>query len=611
VPVYRIIRVFGSKSLSLHGEGGRLYYLIRRGNKIPGVCLDGDRMLQKALHVQPGHEILENPAYGRVAPFSSLVDRQIISKADFERVVMESDGAIRRTEELILSLGVPKHEILLCLSERYCLPFVEFDENLPATAAILERLDLEELKRDLWFPLSVGEAEAKVAAFDPGDPELQNKIKGSLGVLSLRIILALPSDITRMVEHHQDINPSFPPAAGRTPLARLRTRLAADRTVLAWYRTSMAKGRTGLALVRTGISFIAISLTLLRIFGIGYLTIMEAPLLLIGLIMAVEGVSWYLPARKLAPREIHYAPTRSTFGTTIPELKSSEEGPVITRSEPVQDAEQLRTRWNRLSPVMRRRFFAIDRTDLAEERTFLAVYRTKMARARTGLAFTRTGISCVGLGTLLIRQFPPGLWSIFYGALILTGLVMFLEGAGWYFPGRRAGKESLRTIRQIEESTSIWDFMFRAFSRLDDLPPKLSIKGTHAPGIWGTTGLALERTLLAERRNVKSRLRTTMARSRTGLSFIRTGTSIFSVGLGLFVYFGWGNVLWTLFDFLLMLAGLFLISDGLYWYVSAERTKRQLPYCFEDLEIRMPDFGKPTMSWKKVIFSYEDNECRG
>jgi hypothetical protein len=151
--------------------------------------------------------------------------------------------------------------------------------------------------------------------------------------------------------------------------------------------------------------------------------------------------------------------------------------------------------------------------------------------------------------------------------------------------------------------------MFRAFSRLDDMPPKLMVKGTHAPGIWGTTGLALERTLLAERRNVKSRLRTTMARSRTGLSFIRTGTSIFSVGLGLLFYFGWGNILWTLFDFLLMLAGLLLIADGLYWHISAERTKRQLPYCFEDLEIRMPDFGKPTQFWKKVIFSYDDNEC--
>ena len=129
-----------------------------------------------------------------------------------------------------------------------------------------------------------------------------------------------------MIEHIQDVNPGFPPSAGRTPLARLRTRLASDRTILAWYRTSMAKGRTGLALMRTGISFIAISLTLLRIFGIGYLSIIQAPLLLVGIIMAADGLMWYLPTRKLEPGEIGYLPTRSTFGTTIVELKSTEEG---------------------------------------------------------------------------------------------------------------------------------------------------------------------------------------------------------------------------------------------------------------------------------------------
>ncbi|SPF37716.1 conserved membrane hypothetical protein [Syntrophobacter sp. SbD1] len=566
-------------------------------------------MLQNNLREHYTLGVEESPD-GQSAGFSGLVDQGVISRAELEKIVLDSGGVARRIEESILNLGIEKHTILLCLSEYYSLPFIEFNESLPSPGNVLERLDLEELKRDLWFPLSVGTGEARVAVFNPYGPELHEKIKANLGAPSIRFIVALPSDITRMVEHSQDVNPNFPPAAGRTPLAVFRTRVASDRTVLAWYRTSMAKGRTGLALIRTGVSFTAISLTLLRIFGIGYLSILEAPLLLVGIIMAVEGITWYVPTRKLEPG-IAYLPTRSTFGTSIPELKSSEEGPVTLRSEPVQGAEQLRTRWNRLSPVMRRRFFAIDRTDLAEERTFLVVYRTKMARARTGLAFTRTGISFVGLGTLLIRQFPPGLWSIFYGALIAAGLVMFVEGARWYFPGRRAGRESLKTIRQIEESTSIWDFMFRAFSRLDDLPPKLAIKSTHAPGIWGTTGLALERTLLAERRNVKSRLRTTMARSRTGLSFIRTGTSIFSVGLGLLVYFGWGNILWTLFDFTLMLAGLVLIADGLHWYISAERTRRQLPYCFEDLEIRMPDFGKPTMLWKKVIFSYEDNECRG
>ncbi len=574
-------------------------------HEFPAFCLDGKRMLQKILPVQHGLETVN----GQFAAFRALVDRGTINGPELEKIIRESEGAVRRIEESVLRLGIPKHEILLCLSEHYGLPFVEFNESLPAPGKILERLDLDELKRDLWFPLSVGMQEARIAASSPSDPELGEKIKGTLGAISIRFVLALPSDLTRMIEHVQDVNPGFPPSAGRTPLARLRTWVASDRTVMAWYRTSMAKARTGLALMRTGISFIAISLTLLRIFGIGWLGIIQAPLLLLGIVMAADGLSWYLPTRKLEPGGIGCIPTRSTFGTTIAEAKSTEEGQVLTRSQPIKGAEQLRTRWNRLSPVMRRRFFAIDRTDLAEERTFLATYRVKMARARTGLAFTRTGNSFAGLGILLIRQFPPGLWTIFYGGLILTGLVMFLEGARWYFPGRRAGLESSTTIRQIEESTSIWDFMFRAFSRPDDLPPKLSIKGTHAPGIWGTTGLALERTLLAERRNVKSRLRTTMARSRTGLSFIRTGTSIFSVGLGLLVYFGWGNILWTLFDFVLILTGLLLIADGLHWHIAAERTKRQLPYCFEGLDIRMPDYGKPAMFWKKAIFSYDDTEC--
>ncbi|MGO9018447.1 MAG: DUF202 domain-containing protein, partial [Syntrophobacteraceae bacterium] len=387
-------------------------------------------MLQKTLRLQHHLETVND----QFAAFSGLVARGIISEPDLEKIIRKSDGAARRIEESILSLGIPKHEILLCLSEHYCLPFVEFKENLPAPREILESLDLEELKRDLWFPFSVGMKEARVAAASPFDLELREKIKETLGVLSVRFIVALPSDLTRMIEHVQDVNPGFPPSAGRTALAMLRTRLASDRTILAWYRTSMAKGRTGLALLRTGISFIAISLTLLRIFGFGYLSIIQAPLLLVGIIMATDGLRWYLPTRKLEPDEIGYLPTRSTFGTTVAELKWSEEGPALTRSEPIKGAEQLRTRWDRLSPVMRRRFFASDRTDLAEERTFLAAYRVRMARARTGLAFTRTGISFAGLGILLIRQFPPGLWTIFYAGMILTGLVMFLEGARWYFP---------------------------------------------------------------------------------------------------------------------------------------------------------------------------------
>jgi uncharacterized membrane protein YidH (DUF202 family) len=565
--------------------------------------------MREDLLFQGWPERAEKHCEAQYEALKSLADRGIIGEAALRETILKSQGSLRRLEELMTGRGVPNHEILLCLSNHYRFPFLEFDENIKAPREVLDRLDPEELKRELWFPLSVGRDGARVVISDPGTPDLARIIAHSLGVFTVKFILALPSDLIRMIEHYLDVNPGFPAAAGRTPLARLRTRLAGERTVMACYRTSLAKARTGLALLRTGVSFIAIALLLFRIFGIGYLSVLQVALLGIGLVMASDGLAWYLPVRKLERLQLDYHAPKATFGTSILWHKPSSESLLLYRSAPVEGAGQLRSRWNRLSPVMKRRFLAIDRTDLAEERTVLASFRTKMARARTGLAFTRTGVSFAGLGIALLRQFPPGPWMIFYGALIVAGVGMFMEGARWYPVARRAGRKSFKAIRKVESSTSIWDFMFRPFSGqigMDELPPTLSISATLAPGIWGTTGLALERTLIAERRNVKARLRTALARSRTGLSFIRTGTSIFSIGLGLLVYFGLSNIWWTLFDVLLMGLGALAVVDGLYWHVPAERIKNEFPYCFQDVEMSLPDYGKPSASWKTVVFSHEE-----
>ena len=260
---------------------------------------------------------------------------------------------------------------------------------------------------------------------------------------------------------------------------------------------------------------------------------------------------------------------------------------------------------------MRRRFLASDRTDLAEERTALSGHRTMMARARTGLAFTRTGIAFVGIGIALLRvkEFHTGSWTLFDAALIMTGVLMSLEGLHWYMPGRRSGIECFESVKEAGVKKNIWDFIFPPLHRRPDfhdirsaVPP---VKQSHSPGIWATTGLALERTVLAERRNVMARLRTIMARSRTGMSFIRTGMSISSVGMGLLVYFGTGNIYWTIFDISLILAGLLFVSDGLYWHFPAEKIRKQFPYCFGDMEIMIPDYGKPARLWKKVVFSHD------
>jgi uncharacterized membrane protein YidH (DUF202 family) len=534
---------------------------------------------------------------------------ECVGKQALKEILKKQSGAIEYLEKLILTRQVPKHEVLDLLSEHYDVPALEYDEMILAKPGTIRLLDLNQLMAKLWFPISVRGGKACVAASNPQDPAIAEAAKKMLNISDVQFLVALPSDIRLMIENNRDINPNFPPSAGRTPLARLRTWLADQRAMLAGYRTSLAKGRTGLAFIRTGLAFVSIALVLFRIFGVGILNVLEVLLLASGIAMFVDGFIWYLPARKVKKTRVDYVPTEPTFGTTVLEFDYQDGKPSFKRTPPIKGAEELRMHWNRLTPVTRRRFLAIDRTDLAEERTILANYRTIMARARTGLAFTRTGIAFSGLGIALLRQFPSSAWSVLDLVLILAGIGITLEGFNWYIPGRKTSKVSAEAIKKTQKKVSIWDFMFRPFHKrlhLDDLPHTLTIKGSHALGIWGTTGLALERTLIADRRNVKSRLRTVMARSRTGMSFIRTGASFFSIGLGLQVFFGSANLLWTLHNAALILVGVFLIADGFYWHLPAEKIKKEFPYCFADMEIVFPDYAKPSPLWKKVVFSHED-----
>ena len=419
----------------------------------------------------------------------------------------------------------------------------------------------------------------------------------------------IPKAELRRIEESLDLNPGFPPSAGRTPLAKVRTYLAVLRSKLASTRTGLARGRTGLSFIRTGIAFIAVAIAILKIFGGGYLVPLEILLLLAGAAMIVDGLRWYLPARRAARVLSDFTPTEPTGGTTVLEVRDTEDQPVFFRTPPVPGAEQLRRGWSTLSPVMRRRFLASDRTDLAEERTALAGYRTWMARARTGLAFTRTGVALAGIGIALLRQFPSGPWMIGGVLLLAIAVGMAVEGFLWYVPGRHAGTEGGASVKKRTDTAGIWDLVFPPTHRSpleDAIAVPEALRRVSTPGIWGTSGLALERTLLAERRNVMARLRTVMARSRTGLSFVRTGLSVSAVGTGLLIYFGAGSLPWALFYASLILAGFLFIADGLYWHLPAEKIRSQFPYCTADLEIPLPDYGRPAACWPKAVFSHDD-----
>jgi uncharacterized membrane protein YidH (DUF202 family) len=509
--------------------------------------------------------------------------------------------------EFVLLKGPEKYKALQELSAQYGCGWIEFNENISQPLPLLLRLDLEKLKQEAWFPYSFDNGRATVIACRPC-PEIAERAKKVLGVTAVDFLVTLPADLVRIIEHNQDANPGFPPLSGRTPLARVRTYLGGRRSLLAHYRTLLAKSRTGLAFIRTGISCIAIALLFLRIFGAGWLLFLEGSLLVAGCIMAFDGIKWYLPARQLKTRVPTCTDTGATGGTTVLAVSSEKDFPLFIRSSEVVGARELRNGWSSLSPVMRRRFLASDRTDYAEERTLLACFRTRMAKARTGLAFVRTGVAFVSLGLALIRLFYPSRWMILDFSLIGIGTLMVTEGFLWYLSGRQGGVAGNLSVKQRFRTDTIWDFFFphRYFqSGPESLSLQLPVHRSDLPGIWATTGLALERTVLAERRNVMARLRTVMARSRTGLAFIRTGLSLSLIGVAFVLYFGPGSISWNIFNWLMITCGLLLIGDGLYWSLPAERLRREFPYCYGDMEIMIPDYGVPARRWQKVVFSHE------
>lgn len=91
----------------------------------------------------------------------------------------------------------------------------------------------------------------------------------------------------------------------RSGLARMRTHyaqrtvfLAEKRSLMAQQRTFLAKARTELAFIRTGVALVALATGLIRYFGFSLWTIGDASILLIGLLMVISGIVYYLPTRK-------------------------------------------------------------------------------------------------------------------------------------------------------------------------------------------------------------------------------------------------------------------------------------------------------------------------
>lgn len=483
---------------------------------------------------------------------------------------------------------------------------VYFDEALAPSESLVGAIDLERLKGLGWIPLRREDGWAWVVTSREDSAEVRREAAAMLAVERVSVSLAHAAAVHRFMEHAQDLNPGFPLIAGRTILARTRTFLAARRSQLSSYRTLLSRGRTGLAMLRTGLALLTVSLVVLKVFGLGPAAVPEAVLALCGAVMAVDGLRWYIPARRLA------RPMRAPVGPgaeiTVPYSRLENGRIVITRSAQVPGAAEWVRDCERHTPVMRRRFLALERTELAMERTRQAFFRTVMSKSRTGMALVRTGISLSGLGIAFLRNLHAQHLDMLGLALVGVGVALTLEGMYWYVSGHKAGQASLDEAEQAGEKSDAWSML---------LPPPVREQGDQrsrcvpmvlpgsSPGIWGTTGLALERTLLAERRNVMSRFRTSLACSRTGLAFIRTGANFVAVGLGLLLTGPGHGPGWIILESAIMAVGLLLLADGLYWHLPARRNRWQLSFCDCEMEIPIPDYTLPPGQWKSILLDVD------
>ena len=493
--------------------------------------------------------------------------------------------------------------------ERRVPQTVLFDEALAPSEALCASLDLEHQDQRGWLPLRFEDGWAWVMSCREDHERVIDEVRESLKAARVSLSLADAATIKRFIEHCQDVNPGFPVCSSRTYLAKTRTFLAARRSQLSSFRTLLAKGRTGLAMLRTGLALITVSMVILKVFGLGLALIPECLLVLCGVAMAADGLVWYIPARRLARRAVR-APVAPGEDITVPISYLEDSRIVIKRTPPVPGAVELAKDCERHSPVMRRRFLALERTELALERTRQAFFRTLMAKSRTGMSLVRTGIALSGLGIAFLRKLHGEPTDLIGFALLGIGVVLTLEGMSWYLPGRGIARLSHDEAERAGEKSGVWGMLLPPPSPEGDgrryrcVP--MVLPGC-SPGIWGTTGLALERTLLAERRNVMSRFRTSHARSRTGLAFIRTGVNFLAVGLGLLLTGPARGMGWTVLESSIMAVGILLLADGLYWHLPARRDRWQLPFCDCEMEISVPDYSQHTGQWKTFILD-EDGE---
>jgi uncharacterized membrane protein YidH (DUF202 family) len=349
--------------------------------------------------------------------------------------------------------GVPRRRILEVLSEFYHCAWAEYDERLPVPPELLACLDVDRLCAGRWFPIIRDVDTVVIAAANPQDPLVLEEASRLMPFDLFEFRVALSEDIEAFIQDFLNFPPEHLIGNERTALAYWRNTMARWRTKLACYRTDFAKARTHLSMLRGGLGFIIIARTLLRVRRVEALIPLYWMMVSAGLAVVIFGISSYFRIKKSVMRPPRHQTLVEVTAATLYFL----EGYQFIENKPAESSAK-RTMLARLADMLPnncvfiepsldnkvRSYLAHERTSLAAQRTVAGCYRTIYARARTGLSFIRTGVAFMSIGLGLIEYFGLSMLTILDSLLIVTGLLMVVDGGVWYWPIRREQCEAAK-----------------------------------------------------------------------------------------------------------------------------------------------------------------------
>jgi len=394
----------------------------------------------------------------RCLPFLPLTADGLLTPEDLAAAVEAADlRHLPLTTILHYEYRLSRQALLKALAAYCRCHSIEYDERLPIAPELLDDLVGEQLVQTGWFPvLKNDDGTIVVAVRDPSSPAMIAEVERLFDINLCEFRVTLQEDIQWYVQDFLHAKPGLLIGTERTGLAYWRNTMAQWRTLLACYRTDMAKARTALAMTRSGLALTSIGVALLRSDRVTSTSPLFLLLIFGGTVLSVIGLPVYLQVRRFRLQPPGHQTLVEVTSATLLFLEDYHfpEALALPRQQQTKTTQLARlgdylANYCTIlypSPASRERtHLARERNVLAAQRTIAACYRTIYARARTGLAFIRTGVSFMSFGIGFITYYGLGTNTVFDGALILSGLLMIVDGTLWYMPFRQEQAELPRT----------------------------------------------------------------------------------------------------------------------------------------------------------------------